>query len=175
MSGLVNAWPALACIALAALLTRAPPIFELPLFGYLSIALLLIGAIALMPRLAAIVFQQAHQRWSALTAGRADAPPVLTLTLARLANASSQAGIALGGVLSSFSLMVAMAIMVSSFRVSLDDWLVRLLPADLYAQSASGGNTASLGPTEQASLQALPGLARIDFLRTRPLVLDPAR
>jgi putative ABC transport system permease protein len=175
MSGLVKAWPALSCIAVAALLTRAPPVFELPLFGYLSIALLLIGAIALMPRLAAIVFRQAHQRWSAATAGRADAPPVLTLTLARLANASSQAGIALGGVLSSFSLMVAMAIMVASFRVSLDDWLLRILPADLYARTAIGGSTAGLQPQQQDAMRRLPGVARIDFLRVRSLSLAPGR
>ncbi|WP_295991166.1 FtsX-like permease family protein [Rugamonas sp.] len=175
MAGLSRAWPALGCIAVAAALTRAPPIFELPLLGYLAIALLLIGAIALMPRLAAIVFQQAHRRWSALMAGRADAPAVLTLTLARLANASSQAGIALGGVLSSFSLMVAMAIMVASFRVSLDDWLLRILPADLYARTAVGGSTAGLRPPQQDAMRRLPGVAHIDFLRARSLSLAPDR
>jgi putative ABC transport system permease protein len=175
MSRLSKAWPSLLCIALAGLLSQAPPIFELPLFGYLSIALLLIGAIALMPRLAAIVFRYAHQRWSAATADRPGASPVLTLTLARLANASSQAGIALGGVLSSFSLMVAMAIMVSSFRVSLDDWLLRILPADIYVTTASGGATAGLRPQEQAAIAALPGVAGVDFLRTRSVSLEAAR
>jgi len=175
MSRLAKAWPSLLCIALAALLSQAPPIFELPLFGYLSIALLLIGAIALMPRLAAIVFRYAHRRWSAATADKPGASPVLTLTLARLANASSQAGIALGGVLSSFSLMVAMAIMVTSFRVSLDDWLLRILPADIYVSTASGGATAGLRPQEQAAIAALPGVAAVDFLRTRSVSLAPAR
>jgi putative ABC transport system permease protein len=171
LARLARLWPALACLALAAALAFAPPVFELPLFGYLAIGLLLMGGIALMPRLAASLFSRLNR----ISMRRARQHPVLALTLARLANASGQAGIALGGVLSSFSLMVAMAIMVSSFRVSLDDWLVRLLPADLYAQSASGGNTAALGPNEQAALQALPGAARVDFLRTRTLVLDPAR
>jgi putative ABC transport system permease protein len=175
MSRLSRAWPSLACIALAALLSQAPPIFELPLFGYLSIALLLIGAIGLMPRLAAIVFRFAHQRWSAATAGRLDASAVMTLTLSRLANASSQAGIALGGVLSSFSLMVAMAIMVASFRVSLDDWLLHILPADIYVSTASGGATAGLRPQEQAAVAALPGVASADFLTTRTVALAPGR
>jgi putative ABC transport system permease protein len=175
MSRLSRAWPSLACIALAALLSQAPPIFELPLFGYLSIALLLIGAIGLMPRLAAIVFRFAHQRWSAATTGKPDASAVMTLTLSRLANASSQAGIALGGVLSSFSLMVAMAIMVASFRVSLDDWLLHILPADIYVSTASGGATAGLRPQEQAAVAALPGVASADFLTTRPVALAPGR
>jgi putative ABC transport system permease protein len=175
MSRLAKAWPALACIALAAVLSQAPPIFELPLFGYLSIALLLIGAIGLMPRLAAIVFRFAHRRWTAANAGRSGASPVLTLTLARLANASSQAGIALGGVLSSFSLMVAMAIMVASFRVSLDDWLLHILPADIYVSATSGGSTAGLHPQEQAAIAALPGVATVDFLRVRSVSLAPGR
>ncbi|MFS2139806.1 FtsX-like permease family protein [Duganella sp. Dugasp56] len=175
MSRLSRAWPSLACIALAALLTQAPPVFELPLFGYLSIALLLIGSIALMPRLAAIVFRAAHLRWSAANADRPGASPVLTLTLSRLANASSQAGIALGGVLSSFSLMVAMAIMVASFRVSLDDWLLHILPADIYISTTSGGTTAGLRPQEQAAIAALPGVASADFLRVRAISLAAAR
>ncbi|WP_374360009.1 FtsX-like permease family protein [Pseudoduganella danionis] len=175
LARLSRPWPALACIALAAALSQAPPVFELPLFGYLSIALLLIGTIALMPRLAALTFCYAHQRWERAMAGRANAPAILTLTLARLANASSQAGIALGGVLSSFSLMVAMAIMVASFRVSLDDWLRHVLPADLYISSTSAGNTAGLRPPEQAALTALPGVETVDFLRMTAVSLDPAR
>ncbi|QJD94277.1 ABC transporter permease [Duganella dendranthematis] len=175
MSRLSRAWPSLACIALAALLSQAPPIFELPLFGYVSIALLLIGAIGLMPRLAASVFRFAHRRWSAAIAGKPDASAVMTLTLSRLANASSQAGIALGGVLSSFSLMVAMAIMVASFRVSLDDWLLHILPADIYVSTASGGATAGLRPQEQAAVAALPGVAKADFLTTRSVALAPGR
>nr|WP_315396539.1 FtsX-like permease family protein [uncultured Duganella sp.] len=175
LARLSTAWPALACIAMAALLSQAPPVFELPLFGYLSIALLLIGTIALMPRLAAIVFRAAHRRWSAASAGRPGASPVLTLTLARLANASSQAGIALGGVLSSFSLMVAMAIMVASFRVSLDDWLRQVLPADIYVSTVGGGTTAGLRPPQQAAIAALPGVLRADFLRVRAISLAPGR
>lgn len=175
LSRLATAWPALACIALAALLSQAPPILELPIFGYLSIALLLIGVIALMPRLAAIVFRVAHKRWSAATANRPGASPVLTLTLSRLANASGQAGIALGGVLSSFSLMVAMAIMVASFRVSLDDWLRQILPADIYVSTVGAGTTAGLRPQEQAAIAALPGVQTADFLRVRGISLAPGR
>ena len=171
LARLARIWPSLACLAAAALLTRAPPVFELPLFGYLAIALLLVGGIGMMPRVAAVVFSFLN----AIAMRRAHQPPVRALTLARLANASGQAAVALGGVLSSFSLMVAMAIMVSSFRVSVDDWLVRILPADLYVRTATGGNTAALGPAEQAAILAVPGAARVQFLRTRPLSLDPAR
>ena len=170
---LAKTWPALACLLLAGALTFLPPVFELPLFGYLSIALLLIGAIALMPQLAAVVFRALQAAW--LRTQTSQHAPVRSLTLARLANASGQAGIALGGVLSSFSLMVAMAIMVSSFRVSVDDWLLQILPADVYTRTTASGGTAGLNPREQAAISALPGVARVDFQRLRSLSLAPDR
>ena len=170
---LAKTWPALACLLLAGALTFLPPVFELPLFGYLSIALLLIGAIALMPQLAAVVFRSLQAAW--LRTQTSQHAPVRSLTLSRLANASGQAGIALGGVLSSFSLMVAMAIMVSSFRVSVDDWLLQILPADVYTRTTASGGTAGLNPREQAAISALPGVARVDFQRLRSLSLAPDR
>ena len=171
LSRLDRIWPPLVCIALAAGLSQAPPVLELPIFGYLSIALLLVGGIGLMPRLARSLFGAVSRRYQ-----RNDAAlPVPSLALARLGNASGQAAIALGGVLASFSLMVAMAIMVSSFRVSLDDWLVQLLPADLYVQVGSSSGAGTLGPAEQAAIGSGPGIARIEFQRTRQVSLDPAR
>jgi putative ABC transport system permease protein len=167
LARLATPWPALVCLLLAAVFTQLPPVAELPLFGYLAVALLLIGGIALMPRLAAGVFSIAARK-----------PPVnaiATLTLARLANAPNQASIALGGVLSSFSLMVAMAIMVASFRISVDDWLTQVLPAELYVRSATSGETGLLSPAEQQAIATAPGVARADFLRVTHLTLDPAR
>ncbi len=164
-------WPSLICLGLAAILAFAPPVFELPLFGYLAIALLLVGGIGLMPRLAASSFR----RLEALAACVPRAPPILPLALARLANAPGQASIALGGVLASFSLMVAMGIMVASFRVSVDDWMGHILPADLYVRTAAGGNTGFLTPEQQAALRAAPGVAQAQFLRTRPVSLLPER
>jgi putative ABC transport system permease protein len=180
LARLARIWPSLLCLAGAAACAFAPPVFELPLFGYFAVALLLIGGIGLMPRLAAASFRlldRLHTRRQAGRGGKA-APspsPVLGLALARLANAPGQASIALGGVLASFSLMVAMGIMVASFRVSVDDWIQHILPADLYVRTANGGNTGGLDAPAQAAMAALPGISRSAFLRTRPLNLDPAR
>jgi len=171
-------WPSVVCLVLAAAFAFAPPVLELPLFGYFAVALLLIGGIGLMPRLAATVFRmlnRAAMRREQSGAQSGTTSPVLALTLARLANAPGQASIALGGVLASFSLMVAMGIMVASFRVSVDDWIQHILPADLYVRTATGGSTGAFGPGEQAALARTPGVGRVAFLRTRPLSLDPAR
>ena len=168
LARLATPWPALACLAVGALCTLLPPVLDLPIFGYLAVALLLVGGIALMPRFSAWLF--AALIWLLPRPGS-----ILTLALARLKNAPNQAAIALGGILSSFSLMVAMAIMVASFRVSVDDWLNQILPADLYVRTTVAGNTGGLNLQEQAQLARAAGAARVEFLRAVPLTLDARR
>jgi putative ABC transport system permease protein len=168
LARLARPWPAIICLLLGAALTRLPPVHGLPIFGYLAVALLLIGGIALMPRFAAWVF-------GAAAGLRAGSGAVGTLAMARLANAPNQASIALGGVLSSFALMVAMAIMVASFRVSVDDWLRHILAADLYLRSPAAADAGGLGPEQQRRIAALPGVLRADFQRVTQLALDPAQ
>jgi len=170
LSRLASPWPALICLAAGGAMSQLPPVFELPVFGYLSIAMLLIGGIALMPRVAAFMFSLLSR-----LIVRPGTGAVTALALGRLANAPNQASIALGGVLSSFSLMVAMAIMVASFRVSVDDWLSQVLSADLYVRSAAGGNTGAFSAAEQEAVAKTPGVERADFLRLTQLVIDPAR
>jgi putative ABC transport system permease protein len=163
-------WPGLTLLSLGALLTQAPPWYDLPIFGYAAVATILTGGIALMPRFSSILFKTLST-WLPLT--KAGVVPMLTLN--RLANSPQQASIALGGVLSSFSLMVAMAIMVSSFRVSVDDWLQNLLSADLYVRIVGGGDSALFSPDQQAAIRSIPGVARADFLRSTPLTLSATR
>lgn len=170
LARLATPWPALGCLVAALILALLPPLFDVPVLGYLAVALLLIGGIALMPRCTAIVFT-ALSRWH--TRRRTGA--ATTLAIARLANAPGQASIAMGGVLSSFALIVAMAIMVASFRVSVDEWLTHLLSADLYVRVTPNGDTGSMTLGEQAALAAVPEIKRAAFTRTSHLTLDPAR
>lgn len=166
MSRLVRLWPPLALLAAGTVCARMPAVGGLPLFGYLAVALLLIGGIMLMPRLSVALFSRLC---------RSGQPAMLGLALARLANAPNQASIALSGVVSSFSLMVAMAIMVSSFRVSVDEWLNRILPAPLYVSAPSAGDVGRLTPAQQSELAAVPGVARASFLRATSILLSPDR
>lgn len=164
---LASPWPGLLCLAAGLLATQLPPVADLPVFGFLAVALLLVGGIALMPRLMASLFT---------LGGSLPLPGVVAnLALARLANAPNQAAIALGGILSSFSLMVAMAIMVASFRVSVDDWLAQVLPADLYFRTAAAGDTGALQPSEQEAIRRARGIARVDFSRRAQLRLSAER
>jgi putative ABC transport system permease protein len=171
LARLATPWPALLCLLAAAVLTQLPPMFDAPIGGYLAVALLLVGGIALMPRVTALIFGAASRAFAA----RSRAGAAGTLALARLANAPGHASIAMGGVLSSFALIVAMAIMVASFRVSVEDWLVHLLSADLYVRIAPNGDTGGLRLDEQSRLAAVPGIRTAAFARTSHLTLDPAR
>src|SRR5262249_60400233 len=80
-----------------------------------------------------------------------------------------------GALVPAVSFMVAMAFVVASFRLSFEAGLEGILPADVYVRAASGGDTAFLPPDAQARIAALPGVARVDFLREQQLALDPAR
>ncbi|SDH56868.1 FtsX-like permease family protein [Nitrosomonas sp. Nm132] len=170
LAGLRTPWPALVCVTLAVVLTQLPPVAELPLFGYFAVALLLIGGIAWMPSMAAWFFSGLFRVCNRLTAGA-----LATLALARLANAPQQAAIALGGVLASFSLMVAMAIMVASFRLSIEDWLTHILPADVYVRTEVRQDAIGFTPQEQQAIAATAGIERIDLIRSLQITLDPAR
>jgi len=64
---------------------------------------------------------------------------------------------------------------VSSFRVSVGDWLRHLLPADLYLRSAAVGDAGALGPDEQRRIVGVPSVLRADFQRVTQLTLDAAQ
>ena len=160
-----RAWPGLVFLAAGAALSQLGPVNALPLFGYASIACLLVGAIVLMPRLSQSVFDR-MPRLSHIP---------LDLAVAQLRGAPGQAAVSLAAIVASFSLMAAMAIMVASFRHSVDDWLDAVLPADLYFRSTHGGDTGYLEPGFEERVRALPEVERADFLRSGRVLLDPAR
>jgi putative ABC transport system permease protein len=68
-----------------------------------------------------------------------------------------------------------MAIMVTSFRISLGEWLEHLLPADLYMRTGLQNEAAFLSPQNQERILAVPGVRRAAFLRTQQLLLAAGR
>ncbi len=154
---------ALILLAAGAIAAVLPAVGGLPLFGYLAIGLMLGGGVAAMPWLARVLLTPLQR----LTI-RA---PALDLAVKRLWGAPSQAAIALCGIVASTSLMIAMAVMVSSFRGSVDDWLRQILAADIYAtvDPAGGG----LDPATQAALAGVRGVQAVSFLKESSLRLSP--
>jgi putative ABC transport system permease protein len=157
-------------LPLGVLAALAPPLAGLPVMGYASIAIILAGGIAATPWLARTLLAP----WQARVEARATQCAPLYLALKRLWGAPAQAAVALSGVVASTSLMVAMALMVASFRGSVDEWMHAILPADVYMR-IDGGETGGLDAVAQSRLAATPGLARIAFRRTVLLRLHPER
>ncbi len=169
LSRVAHPWIALAIGALGIALTFAPAVGGIPVAGYVAVALMLLAGIAAMPSIAHAVARRAAARFT-----RGDST-VLALASARVANAPGEIGVVLSGVLASFALMVAMAIMVASFRSSVDEWLSIVLPADLYVRPASGGDTAFLPTDMQQRISSASGVARAEFSRFVQLSIDPTR
>lgn len=165
-------WPGAALLLLGSALVWLPPVKGIPIGGYLSIGALLIGTIALQPRIAHAVFAPFAQRVERSSTSRS---PTLLLAVTRIAQAPSFAAIGMAGIVASFALMIAMATMVASFRGSVDDWLDRILPAELYARVAQTGSIAYFSPADLQRITGHPGIARVDFSRFARLQLDPQR
>ena len=161
----VRLWPGVACIGLAVILVFFEPMNGIPVAGYAAIACLLLGGIFLMPWFSEFIFRKI----------RPNRNIPYTLALAQLRGAPGQAMVSLAAIVASFSLMAAMAIMVVSFRSSVDDWLGAALPAELYFRTSHAGETAWLDAAMEARVRALPQVERAVFLRSARVTLHPAR
>jgi len=162
------AWfgPALIAVALALLLL--PPIFDMPLAAYLSVALLLLGGIVCVPLGVGLLL-------------RAIAPPEQALALLAVERARhlrSTATVAVAGVVASLALSVALTVMVASFRDSITAWLDTVLPADLYARagaSTGGSDVITLAPGWVRDAAHVDGVIRVETLRVSSVQIDPAQ
>jgi putative ABC transport system permease protein len=165
----VRRWMGMVLIALGALLTGVPPVFDMPLAAYVAIALLLVGGITALPPLIALLLDRiAPHLHTAL--------PLLAVERARRQRES--AAVAVSGVVAALSLAVALTVMVASFRDSVTQWLERVLPAELYVRSAStlaAADTLYFTPAFVQAVEQLPGVQRVQAQRLVALQLDPAR
>ena len=163
------AW-SLALLAASGLLTLTPPVAGMALGAYLAVALLLLGGITALP----LLIQALHAPLQ--RAARHRLLPLLAIE--RAGRVRHSASVAVSGVVASLSLAVALTVMVASFRQSVTDWLNVLLPADLYARSATStaaADTVYFSPQAIAKLRQLPGVARVGTLRITALQMDPAQ
>jgi putative ABC transport system permease protein len=139
-------------LLLAAVVLLLPPIAGLPLPGFISIAMLMIGAVIAMPSIVRMVLRHAPF---------ARAMPY-QVAIAQIAGTARYATLSVSAILVSFSLMVSMAIMVTSFRTSLDQWTQRILPADVYVRLGYVDQSAHLDARTAQRLGALPGVAHFE-------------
>jgi len=140
-----------------------PPIGGLPLPGFVSIALLMIGVVIAMPSIV---------RFALRHAPFARAVPY-QVAIAQISGTARYATLSVSAILVSFSLMVAMAIMVTSFRTSLDHWAQRVLPADVYVRLGYVDQSAHFDASTVQRLSQLPGVAYFETGRFARAQLAP--
>ena len=123
-------WPALLLLAVGVGMAFLPAIGGLPVLGFVSMGLLLAGGVAGVPWLARALLKP--------LAGRPLSRVPLLLAVRHVHGAPGEAATALCGIVASTALMIAMAVMVTSFRGAVDEWLGQVLRADLYLRMAGG-------------------------------------
>ncbi|HEY1058897.1 MAG TPA: ABC transporter permease [Limnobacter sp.] len=156
-------WLGLVLCALAVACLWIPPVGNIPVGGYLAVALGLFGGIALLGLAVRIVVR----------------PPKTLhnlgqLARSRLASTPNLLSVGLSGVVASFALVVAMHVMIFSFRQSLDVWLNQVLPAPLYMKVLDM-QSQSIPPNVQTLVQHTAGVERAEFWGSQSVVLDPLR
>ena len=152
-----------ACWALAAVTLFVPMFGALPFGGYAAIALILAGTLMLLPLLAKKFFTVLPN--SSNVEGH--------LALEHVRNAYGHVAMSVASLFVSFSLIVAMGIMVYSFRASVADWLDAVLPADLYVRSGQAGESSFFDEGAQRAIATIPGVADVGFVRFQSIVLTP--
>jgi putative ABC transport system permease protein len=161
-------WAGPALLVLGAVLALAPPIGGLPWAAYAAVACLLLGGIVCVPATVGALLARVRPRRRAL--------PLLAVE--RVRDQRHAATIAVAGVVASLALAVALTVMVASFRDAVTGWLERVLPADLYARTATSSASADSVFLPREVLDraaALPGVERVEASRFVPLSLDAAR
>ncbi len=156
-------WAPAALLLAAAWFATRGPVGGLPLYGYASAVSVVFGVSFLVPVVligAVRVLRPAVRRllrvedWLAVT-NLSAAIPRLSISVAALAV--------------SLSMMIAIAVMIGSFRDTVNYWIGQTLQADLFISPAARqqpGVGETLSPDLLALVAATPGVAAIDRFRT---------
>jgi putative ABC transport system permease protein len=161
-------WP-IVLFASGIALLAFPAIDDLPLPSYATIGLWLVAGILLLSNVIRFTGQLS------CLAGRRGASADIWLATHRVAASPGSHSAALGGVVAAVAFAAAMAIMVTSFRTSVDQWLEAVLPADLYGRVESPTPGSGIDPETQQRIASLPGVARAEFLVSAKVLLDGQR
>ena len=160
-------WPAaagLGLIVVACGLALVPPWHAIPWGAYACVGVLLLGGISLVPQVVDLL----------LRGFRGARNPVAALAVARAVDQRHTATAAVAGVVASLSLVVALTVMVTSFRDSLIVWLDEVLPADLYVRQAGGVIDAPVFlPQAVVAAASGPGVRQLRAERLLPITLAP--
>ncbi len=165
-SGQYLRWPAagVGCLVLAVLATRLGPVDGLPLFGFTAALLVVLGLALLVPAvLRGLAARHVRAAVSALgIEGR--------LAVANLAGAVPRLSVSVAALAVSLAMMVAIAVMIGSFRETVVYWISQTLRADLFVSTARRSSLdsaqATISPALESALASDPAVAAVDPFRS---------
>jgi putative ABC transport system permease protein len=148
---------------------QSPPIFGFPFLGYVSALFTILGTAFCTPLLVRTVFGKlGSSRYLKKFAGTEG-----LLAARALYGASGRTSLAVASLMIGISMMISLAIMISSFRSTVVAWVDQTLKADIWIQSASrarGSRQSRLDQSVLRTIEALPSVAAVDgFVEQRML------
>ena len=150
-----------AALVLAYLATRLPAVDDVPVFGYLAGLLIVAGASLLTPIVLEGVASLVHR----LAAGGA---VVVQLAATNARRSLFRTSVAVASLAVAVAMMVAVAILIGSFRTTVVAWANDTIQADIFVQPPGlqdASYDARFSPNVVAALRAVPGVAAVDAFR----------
>jgi putative ABC transport system permease protein len=139
-----------------------------PLGGFVSAFLLLAGFSLLAP-----LWTLAAERLASPVARRFGIAATLGARAVR--ETAARASVVIAAVMVAVGMLVALTIMVGSFRGTVDTWITQSLRGDLYVEPVghrASQRATSLPPELVGGARRLPGVAAVDTYRASSCVLD---
>ena len=143
-------------------LAQLGPVDGLPLFGYASAAAIILGASLAMPAVLAWIVRTGRRPLARIlrVEGR--------LANANLGGAISRIAISVAALAVSLAMMIAIAVVVGSFRETVIYWIDQSILADLYVRPSTRRNVsvdATISPEVEKAARSHPQVAAIDRFR----------
>ena len=152
---------ALTLFASGGLFALQPPVSGLPVFGLAAALATVFGAALLVPFALALLQKLRSQadRWLGIE---------LTLARANLGAAIRRVSISVAALVVSLAMMVAIAIMIGSFRETVIYWIGQTLQADLFVSAARQspvGDRSGVSIEVENAIRSHPGVIAVDGFR----------
>jgi putative ABC transport system permease protein len=161
-------WCSAGLFLLAGWFCTLKPLGTLPVFGYAAALAIVLGAALLCP---AVLY--ATGRWGeslVRNVTQRGVQPLMEwrLAISNLVGAIPRISISVAALAVSLSMLVAIAVMIGSFRETVIYWVGQTLRADLYLRPATRSNVdvdATVSPDVEAAIRRHPQVAAVDRFR----------
>ncbi|HET9029750.1 MAG TPA: FtsX-like permease family protein [Candidatus Aquilonibacter sp.] len=157
----------IALLLVAAAAARLPAIGDgIPVFGYVAGILAIAGVSLVAPFVLTVVTNALHR-------GAQRATTLLATAFVRAS--MRRIAVAVASLTVAVAMMIAIAVLVGSFRATVVAWTSDTLSADLYISAPGGADAALHGafaPDIPARIARLPGVAAVDTFRGLDVPID---